>query len=80
MGRIELFDYLRPLNRLRPLLTGQGRAHHGEILREAIRLAELGLLRTQLDPRRFALAEAEQACQLIENAAATGKVVVDVAG
>jgi NADPH2:quinone reductase len=62
MGRIELFDYLRPLNRLRPLLTGQGRAHHGEILREAIRLAELGLLRTHLDVRRFAPVEAEQAC------------------
>ena len=65
---------------LRPLLTGQGRAHHGEILRESTRLADLGLLRTHLDPHRFALAEAEQAYQLIENAAATGKVVVDVAG
>jgi NADPH:quinone reductase-like Zn-dependent oxidoreductase len=43
---------------LRPLLTGQGRAHHGEILREATRLADLGLLRTHLDPCRFALAEA----------------------
>jgi len=38
------------------------------------------LLRTHLDPHRFALAEAEQAYQLIENAASTGKVVVDVAG
>ncbi|ODV07966.1 MAG: quinone oxidoreductase [Rhodanobacter sp. SCN 68-63] len=65
---------------LRPLLTGQGRAHHGEILRELTALAEQGQLRTHLDPHRFTLAEAEQAYQLIESGKAAGKVVVDVAG
>ena len=64
---------------LRPLLTGQGRAHHGEILREAEKLASQGRLRTHLDPHRFTLEEAEQAYRLIESGAAAGKVVVDVA-
>lgn len=65
---------------LRPLLTGQSRAHHGEILRSATALAERGQLRTHLDPHRFSLAEAEQAYQLVESGKAAGKVVVDVAG
>src|SRR5246127_4610067 len=41
---------------LLPLLTGEGRAHHGEIMREATQLAEAGQLRPRLDPRRFDLA------------------------
>jgi NADPH2:quinone reductase len=41
---------------LLPLLTGKGRAHHGEILAEATRLAETGQLVPTLDPRRFTLA------------------------
>ncbi len=65
---------------LRPLLTGEGRAHHGEILREATRLIDEGRLRTRLDPRAFSLAEAEAAYRRIERAAANGKVVVTVAG
>ena len=40
---------------LLPLLTGEGRAHHGEILAEATRLAEAGQLTPSLDPRRFTL-------------------------
>jgi NADPH2:quinone reductase len=40
---------------LLPLLTGEGRAHHGEILSEATRLAEAGRLSPSLDARPFAL-------------------------
>ena len=65
---------------LRPLLTGQGRAHHGEIMQEATRLAEQGKLRTRLDPHRFTLDQAEQAYRLIEEGEAKGKVVVTIAG
>jgi NADPH:quinone reductase-like Zn-dependent oxidoreductase len=65
---------------LRPLLTGEGRAHHGEILREAARLADRGELRIRLDPHRFTLGEAEQAYRLIEDCHADGKVVVTIAG
>jgi len=64
---------------LLPLLTGEGRAHHGEILREATRLAESGKIKPRLDPRHFSLAEVGEAYALLENNAARGKVVIDIA-
>lgn len=64
---------------LLPLLTGQGRAHHGWILGEAARLVEVGSLRPRLDPRSFTLATANQALAVIGSRAAAGKVVIDVA-
>ena len=39
---------------LLPLLSGEGRAHHGEIMAEATRLAEAGKLVPLLDARRYA--------------------------
>ncbi|SON54565.1 Zinc-type alcohol dehydrogenase-like protein [Hartmannibacter diazotrophicus] len=62
-----------------PLLTGEGREHHGEIMREATRLAEAGKLMPRLDPRSFTLKTALAAHKLIEDRQATGKVVVDIA-
>ena len=47
--------------RLLPLLTGEGRAHHGEILSQATRLAEAGQLLPFLDARRFTLNTIEEA-------------------
>ncbi len=63
---------------LLPLLTGEGRAHHGEILAEATKLAEAGKLAPALDPRRFTLATVSDAYRAIEIGAARGKLVVDV--
>lgn len=63
---------------LLPLLTGEGRAHHGEILREAARLVDAGLLVPQLDERRYSLDEVAEAHAAIENRTARGKLVVDV--
>jgi len=63
---------------LLPLLTGEGREHHGEILREATKLAEAGKLAPKLDPRTFELSTAVAAHELIEARAADGKLVVDV--
>jgi NADPH:quinone reductase len=63
---------------LLPLLTGEGRAHHGEIIREATRLAEAGQLRPRLDPRRFDLANIADAHTAIEDRSAQGKIVVDI--
>lgn len=63
---------------LLPLLTGEGRAHHGEILREATRLAEAGRIRTLLDPRPFGLDAVDEAYALIEQRQARGKVVVAI--
>ncbi|MDL2402791.1 zinc-dependent alcohol dehydrogenase family protein [Rhizobium mayense] len=65
---------------LLPLLTGEGRQHHGEIMREATKLVEAGKLVPRLDPHRFTLADVDKAHALIENRQAQGKIVVDVNG
>lgn len=63
---------------LLPLLTGEGRAHHGEIMREATKLIEAGHIVPKLDPRRFALGDAEAAHALIETRQSKGKLVIEV--
>jgi NADPH:quinone reductase len=65
---------------LLPLLTGKGRAHHGEMMREATKLAEAGELVPLVDERRFTLETAMEAHALVESGKALGKVVVEVAG
>jgi hypothetical protein len=42
---------------LLPLLTGRGREHHGEIMRESVALAGAGALTPLLAPRHFTLAD-----------------------
>ena len=64
---------------LLPLLTGEGRAHHGEIMAEATKLVEAGKLVPRLDPRRFTLDEAADAHAAITDRSAQGKLVIDVA-
>jgi NADPH2:quinone reductase len=63
---------------LLPLLTGEGKPHHGEILREATRLAEAGMIKPLLDPRPFDLATVGDAYTLIEQRQAQGKVVISI--
>jgi NADPH:quinone reductase-like Zn-dependent oxidoreductase len=63
---------------LLPLLTGEGRAHHGTILREAARMVERGELAPRVDPRRFTLATVAEAHRLILAGEAAGKVVVEI--
>jgi NADPH2:quinone reductase len=63
---------------LLPLLTGRGREHHGEIMREAAALADAGALKPRLDPRRFTLADVADAHAAVESGATQGKVVIDV--
>jgi len=64
---------------LMPLLTGRGRAHHGEIMRAAAALAEAGQLTVQVDPARYTLATVNEAHAALVNRSARGKLVVDVA-
>ena len=64
---------------LTPMLTGKGRAHHGEILREAANLAESRQLTVSLSPLRFTMETALEAHQLVESGTTVGKVVVDIA-
>lgn len=63
---------------LLPLLTGRGREHHGEIMREAAALANAGALRPLLDPRHFTLADVAEAHAAVESGTAQGKIVIDV--
>ncbi len=63
---------------LMPLLTGKGRAHHGEILRDAARLIEAGSVRPMLDDRSFTLDNAQAAHDILESGTARGRLVIDV--
>ncbi|WP_181804315.1 zinc-dependent alcohol dehydrogenase family protein [Streptomyces shenzhenensis] len=63
---------------LLPLLTGRGREHHGEIMREAAALADAGALKPLLDPRHFTLADVADAHAAVESGTAQGKVVIDI--
>ncbi|MDI3562277.1 zinc-dependent alcohol dehydrogenase family protein [Bradyrhizobium sp. Arg816] len=63
---------------LLPLLSGEGRAHHGEIMAEATRLVEAGKLAPLVDASRFTLESVGDAYALIQDHAAKGKLVVDI--
>jgi len=63
---------------LLPLLTGEGKDHHGEILREVATLADAGKITPRVDRRRFALDTVADAHALVESRQAEGKVVVDI--
>lgn len=62
---------------LLPLLTGEGRAHHGEILRHAAELADEGKLIPLLNERHFSSKEIAAAHDEVERGA-LGKVVIDL--
>jgi NADPH2:quinone reductase len=63
---------------LSPLLTGKGRSHHGEILREATKLAEAEKLMLLLNARQFRLDTVEDAHRAVQSGETVGKVVVEV--
>lgn len=63
---------------LLPLLTGEGRAHHGAILRQAARMAEAGQLVPRIDQRRFRLGEIGEAYRLLQGRGTQGKLVIEI--
>lgn len=63
---------------LLPLLTGEGKTHHGEILRDVAALAEAGKIAPRVDAKRFDLTSVAQAHAWVESRQAQGKVVVDI--
>ncbi|WP_069462118.1 zinc-binding dehydrogenase [Actinacidiphila rubida] len=63
---------------LLPLLTGRGRAHHGEIMHAVGELADAGRLAPVLDPRLFTLADVADAHAAVATGTAQGKIVIDV--
>jgi NADPH:quinone reductase-like Zn-dependent oxidoreductase len=60
------------------MLTGTGRVHHGDILREAAKLAEAGKLKPLLSRERFTFETALQAHAAVETGKKVGKVVVEI--
>ncbi len=62
---------------LSPLLTGKGRSHHGEILREATKLAEAGKLTPLLNAQEFKFETIEDAHLAVRSGEAVGKIVID---
>ncbi len=63
---------------LLPLLTGEGREHHGEILEHARQLMEAGKLVPEVDPHSFTLESVNAAYEALRTHRAQGKLVVDV--
>ena len=63
---------------LLPLITGSGRAHHGDILRHAARLVEAGKVRPHLDARHFTLETVADAYAALTQGTARGRLVVDI--
>jgi NADPH2:quinone reductase len=63
---------------LAPLLTGEDRAHHGDVLRHIATRVEAGTLMPNLDPHPFSLGEVGDAYRLIESRQAEGKIVVEI--
>jgi NADPH2:quinone reductase len=61
-----------------PLLSGNGRAHHGKILREATTIIEAGKLMPLMDPRHFNMDTVEDAYAALEGRTAKGKIVLDI--
>ena len=60
-----------------PLITGEGRAHHGEILAKAAKLVEAGKLRPLLSEQRFSTGDIAAAHALVESGS-LGKAIVEI--
>jgi len=60
-----------------PLISGEARLHHGEILARAASLVEAGRLKPFLSQRRFSVADIDAAYELVESGS-VGKVVVEL--
>ena len=62
---------------LLPLLTGEDRAHHGDILREVTKLVEVGKVRPLVAQKVFTATEIDAAHKMVAHGA-LGKVVVQL--
>lgn len=61
---------------LLPMLTGEGRAHHGEILTELAKLVDTGKIRPLVDPKTFTFEQVAEAHRHAESGDQVGKVVL----
>ncbi|MTE15817.1 zinc-binding dehydrogenase [Nocardia sp. CT2-14] len=63
---------------LLPLLTGEGRAHHGEILTAVAELVDQGFITPMVDPTSYTLTDVAQAHRAVTAGTRNGKVVITV--
>ncbi|OHT44810.1 zinc-dependent alcohol dehydrogenase family protein [Flavobacterium tructae] len=63
---------------LHPMISGEGRKHHGDILKEAAKFIEEGKLNPLIDPRNFTLDTAMDAHKAVSDSSSVGKIVVDI--
>lgn len=59
-----------------PLLSGKGRAHHGEIMKRMGALIQSGAIRPLLDPVHFNFAQTGEVHERLESGQAVGKIVI----
>jgi NADPH2:quinone reductase len=63
---------------LHPMISGEGRKHHGDILKQTTKLIEEGKLKPLIDHRKFTLDNAMEAHKAVSDGSAIGKIVVDI--
>ena len=63
---------------LYPLISGKGRAHHGEILAAAAALIDEGRITPQVHNRTYTLAQVADAYQHLQQGKTNGKIVVSI--
>lgn len=63
---------------LQPLLTGEDRAHHGEILTAIAELVDQGDITPRVDPTPYTLAEVAETHRAVAAGTGSGKVVITV--
>lgn len=61
---------------LYPLLSGERKKHHGDILKEAALLLETGKVKVQLHSQSYSLEQTDDAFSLLESGKASGKIVI----
>ena len=67
---------IHPENMSIPLMTGQGREFHGQLLTEAATLADQGKLKPLIDSNRFTFEQANEAHAYFESKKHIGKIVL----
>ena len=63
---------------LMPMLTGKGRDHHGDILRQIAEWVDEGKVTPLIDPTRFTLNDINAAHEYFDSGKHTGKIVIEV--
>jgi len=62
-----------------PLISGKGRAHHGDILRRLARLVDSDRIKPLIDPEVFAFKDIGKAHQKLQDGKAMGKIALEAA-